>query len=99
MAVRTDIAGVKRKRKVSVDAAQPNPGTPRSRRKTLPRDEAAALRADLNRARAKPGPAAKKRVPKSGRVQTSLRGRKKAPSEIAVKHRGGPRKRLRIHGG
>jgi hypothetical protein len=100
MAVRTDMVGIKRKVKVGVDAAQPSMGTGRSKKKTLPRDEAAALRRDLNRARATPGPAAKKAAPKRpATAPTTLKGRKKAPSQMNVKSAGGPKKRMPLHGG
>lgn len=33
------------------------------------------------------------------RRTTTVRGRKKAPSAMGVKHKGGPRKRSRLHGG
>ena len=100
MAVRTDFVGIKRKKRVGVDAAQPSQGTARSRKKTRPRDEAAALRRELNRARATPGPAAKKAAPKRPvKAPTPLKGRKKAPSQMNVKRAGGPRKRMPLHGG
>ncbi|MCE9671629.1 hypothetical protein LY474_27860 [Myxococcus stipitatus] len=99
MAVRTRLAGVKNKRRVaSADEAQPNVQATNGR-KTLPRDEAAALRRRQALKRVTLGPAAESHDPKSHRRRTSLNGRKKAPSEMAIKHRGGPRKRLRIHGG
>lgn len=100
MAVRTKMAGVKNKRRVaSADEAQPNVQASNGR-KTLPRDEAAALRRTKNLARVTLGPAAETHEPKSNtRRRTSLNGRKKAPSEMAIKHRGGPRKRARLHGG
>ncbi|MCI0569192.1 MAG: hypothetical protein L0Y66_00415 [Myxococcaceae bacterium] len=99
MAVRTDIVGIKRKRRVSPGSAQPSQGTTSSRKLTLPRDEAAALRRELNVLRATPGPAAKKAVPKSGRAKTTVQGRKKAPSQMKVKSRGGPKRRMPLHGG
>jgi hypothetical protein len=98
MAVRTDIAGIKNKRRVGVSSALPGTGSSHGKR-VLPRDEATALRREIAHAVARPGPAARKAQPKDGRVETRVNGRKKAPSEMRVKHRGGPHKRLRIHGG
>jgi hypothetical protein len=98
MAVRTDVAGIKNKRKVGVKSALPSVGASRGK-KTLPRDEAAALRREINRERATPGPAAKKAKAKSGRTPTTVQGRKKAPSRMNVKSKGGPRKSTRLHGG
>lgn len=60
MAVRTRETGIKNKRRVtSVDETQPNQqsaGTGRGR-KTVPRDQAAALRRQKLMRKAKPGPA------------------------------------------
>lgn len=98
MAVRTKVAGIKNKRRVDARSAQPSVQASKGR-KTLPRDEAAALRRQKVLERVTLGPAAEEHAPKSHRRTTSLKGRKKAPSEMGVKHKGGPRKRLRIHGG
>lgn len=99
MAVRTKLAGVKNKRRVAL-ASEAQASVQASKgRKTLPRDEAAALRRTQTLARVTLGPAAEEHAPKRNRRRTSLNGRKKAPSEMNVKHRGGPRKRSRIHGG
>lgn len=99
MAVRTRMAGVKNKRRVATaDEAQANVQASHGR-KTLPRDEAAALRRKQALSRVTLGPAAQEHEPKSHRRRTSLNGRKKAPSAMAIKHRGGPRNRSRLHGG
>src|SRR5688572_10450248 len=66
MAVRTREAGVRNKRRVTnPDEAQPNqqtPGTFRERKKTVPRDQAAALRRAKLMRKATPGPAMPKAV-------------------------------------
>jgi hypothetical protein len=98
MAVRTKMVGIKNRRRVDAHAAQPSVQASKGR-KTLPRDEAAALRRQKTLERVTLGPAAEVHAPKSHRKETSLKGRKKTPSEMGVKHKGGPRKRLRIHGG
>ncbi len=98
MAVRTKIAGIKNKREVGVRATQPSQGTTKGR-KTLPRDEAAMLRREKDLKRVTLGPAAELHEPKSHRRRTPVQGRKKAPSQMGVKSKGGPRKRMPIHGG
>jgi hypothetical protein len=99
MAVRTKVAGIKNKRRVDAHAAQPSVQASKGR-KTLPRDDAAALRRQKTLERVTLGPAAELHEPKSNRRKmTTLKGRKKAPSEMNVKHKGGPKKRLPIHGG
>ena len=98
MAVRTDQAGVINKRKVGVKSALPSTGATKGKR-TLPRDESALQRREKSLSEMKLGPAAKETEYKRGRMETTLRGRKKAPSEMNVKHKGGPRKRARLHGG
>jgi hypothetical protein len=98
MAVRTRYAGIKNRRRVSVQEAQTDQQASKGR-KTLPRDEAAALRRQKALERVTLGPAAEIHEPKSHRRKTSLQGRKKAPSEMRVKHAGGPAKRLPLHGG
>lgn len=99
MAVRTKVAGIKNKRLVTVDEAQTNQQASKGR-KTLPRDDAAALRRQKTLERVTLGPAAELHEPKSNRRRvTTLKGRKKAPSEMNVKHKGGPKKRLPLHGG
>lgn len=97
MAVRTKIAGIKNRREVAVDSVQTSTGATRGK-KTLPRDEAAALRREKALKRVTLGPAAEEHKPKSHRARTPLQGRKKAPSEMNVKRRGGPKKRLPLHG-
>ena len=98
MAVRTKIAGIKNRRRVDAKAAQPSQQASKGK-KTLPRDEAAALRRTKALERVTLGPAAEVHEPKSHRRKTSLQGRKKAPSQMRVKRAGGPAKRLPIHGG
>lgn len=99
MAVRTKVAGIKNKRRVDAHAAQPSVQASKGR-KTLPRDDAAALRRQKTLERVTLGPAAELHEPKSNRRRmTTLKGRKKAPSEMNVKHAGGPKKRLPLHGG
>jgi hypothetical protein len=98
MAVRTKLAGIKNKRRVDAHAAQPSQQASNGR-KTLPRDEAAALRRAKALNRVTLGPAAEIHEPKSHRRKTSLAGRKKAPSQMRVKRSGGPAKRLPLHGG
>jgi hypothetical protein len=99
MAVRTKVAGIKNKRRVDAHAAQPSVQASKGR-KTLPRDDAALLRREKALARVTLGPAAEVHEPKSNRRRmTTLKGRKKAPSEMNVKHKGGPKKRLPLHGG
>jgi hypothetical protein len=99
MAVRTKLVGIKNRRRVDAKAAQPSQGTTKGRKKTLPRDEAAALRRTKALERVTLGPASEIHEPKSHRSKTLLNGRKKAPSEMRVKRAGGPAKRLPIHGG
>lgn len=98
MAVRTTLAGIKNRRKVAVKSAQTTTGATRGK-KTVPRDEAALLRREAALKRVTLGPAAEEHKPKGHRVPTPVLGRKKAPSQMHIKRKGGPRKRLRIHGG
>ncbi|MBU8896828.1 hypothetical protein KRR26_14510 [Corallococcus sp. M34] len=98
MAVRTRMAGITNKRRVSAHSAQPSQQASKGRR-MLPHDDAAAIQLRRALERATLGPASESHKPKSHRRRTSLQGRKKAPSEMAVKHRGGPRRRSRLHGG
>ncbi len=98
MAVRTKLAGIKNKRRVDAHGAQPSQQASKGR-KTLPRDEAAALRRQKALDRVTLGPAAESHEPKSHRRKTSIAGRKKAPSQMRVKRSGGPARRLPLHGG
>jgi hypothetical protein len=98
MAVRTNQAGIKRKRAVSPSAAQPNQ-QPSKGRKTRPRDEEAAYAREEKRSKMKLGPAAVKGQPKTGRSRTHVQGRKKAPSQMNLQRKGGPFKHTRLHGG
>jgi hypothetical protein len=68
-----------------------------SRRKTLPSVAAAAYRKDGS-PKHPSSEAARRKVTRSARG-TDLQGRKKAPGQMAVKRKGGPRKRLPLHGG
>jgi hypothetical protein len=98
MAVRTKLVGIKNKRRADAKAAQPSQQASKGK-KTLPRDEAAALRRTKALARVTLGPAAEIHEPKSNRRKTSLQGRKKAPSQMRVKRAGGPARRIPLHGG
>ena len=100
MAVRTGQAGVKNKRAINVRNSTPAKGTGRSRRKTVPRDEEAQLRRTKTDAKLKLGPAAKTMdAYDRGRAPPTVQGRKKAPSQMKLKRKGGPFKRTRLHGG
>lgn len=98
MAVRTTIAGMKNKRKVLVSEAHSTQGTTHGRERPFEEDALAAQIA-ANRSRATEGPAATPPKPGHNRRGTSLLGRKKAPSQMRVKRRGGPHNRSRLHGG
>jgi hypothetical protein len=98
MAVRTKLVGIKNRRNVGARAAQPSVQASKGR-KTLPRDEAAALRRQKTLERVTLGPAAELHEPKRNRRKTSLQGRKKAPSQMRVKRAGGPSRRSDLHGG
>jgi hypothetical protein len=92
----------------------PETGSSTSRRRTIPDEAAAQYRHDLRRKTVATEPAAayrreeRPKVPRNEAKQrqearskrgSPVQGRKKAPSEMGITHRGGPRKRLRIHGG
>ncbi len=96
MAVRTILAGIKNKRVVGVQAAQPSQGTTYGK-KTLPSDDAALLKREKMFEQMTPGPGATE-VKRKRRTGAALIGRKKAPSQIGVKRKGGPFKRSRLHG-
>ena len=68
-----------------------------SRRKTIPTQAAAAYRKDGSPKRPS-SEAGKRKATRSARG-TDLQGRKKAPGQMGVKRKGGPRKRLPLHGG
>lgn len=89
MAVRTRVVGIKRKRRVSSpDEAQPNVQSTHGR-KTLPRDQAAALRRQKLLERATPGPAMEDFFPpEPGPATTEVRPTKKTASHRKVKRRG-----------
>ncbi|MGA9520513.1 MAG: hypothetical protein WBV82_03565 [Myxococcaceae bacterium] len=96
MAVRTILAGIKNKRNVGVQSAQPSQGTTYGK-KTLARDDEMALKRERKFEAMMPGPGATE-VKRKRRTGASLVGRKKAPSQIGVKRKGGPFKRSRLHG-
>ena len=98
MAVRTRQAGVKNKREVDPRSAMPSTGASRGR-KVLPRDDAAAAKRSKSQSKMKLGPAAKESDYQRSDRGTALKGRKKAPSGMHIKHKGGPFKRTRLHGG
>lgn len=99
MAVRTRQAGVKNKREVGDPrSALPSTGAKRGR-KVLPHDDAAALRRTSAESRMKLGPAAANKDYERVDRGTSVKGRKKAPSGMHIKHKGGPFRRNRLHGG
>jgi hypothetical protein len=98
MSVRTRVAGIKNRRRVDAHAAQPSIQASNGR-KTLARDDAAALRREQALKRVTLGPAAQEHAPKRNNRGTALRGRKKAPSQIHLKSAGGPRERSGLHGG
>jgi hypothetical protein len=99
MAVRTNQAGVKHKRLVNPRSAQPSQGATGSRRKTLPLDAANALGRLSSAVRMRLGPAAKRSEYARGRIPPTVAGRKKPPSQMKVKRRGGPFTSTRLHGG
>jgi hypothetical protein len=75
----------------------PEGGSSSSRRKTLPTVAAAAYRKDGSPKR--PSSEAAQRRKSASARGTDLQGRKKAPGQMGVKRKGGPRKSLRLHGG
>lgn len=98
MAVRTKQAGVKNKREVGVRSATPSTGASKGK-KTLARDDAALKRRQKSESKMKMGPAGKATDYERTDRGTSVRGRKKAPSQMRVKRKGGPFKQTRLHGG
>lgn len=68
-----------------------------SRRKTLPAMAAATYRKEAphTKSRSSAGERHKVKLMKT----TQLKGRKKAPSQMNLKRKGGPRKRMPLHGG
>jgi len=73
MAVRTRVAGIKHKRRMtSVDQAQTNQ-QPSKGRKTVPRDQAAALRRQKLLRKATPGPAMTEPPPGLGPATEEVR--------------------------
>ena len=98
MAVRTDVAGIKNKRRVGVGSATLQQGTTGGRLQGF-HDEIQAEQLAHNRAQATPGPAAHTPLPKRNRRGVSISGRKKIPSQMHLKRKGGPHERSRLHGG
>ena len=72
-------------------------GSSSSRRKTLPSEAAAGYRKD-GKPKHPSSEAGLRRRAQSTRKDDVV-GRKKAPSQMGVKRKGGPRKRLPLHGG
>ena len=99
MAVRTKQAGIKHKREVAPRSAQPSQGATGSRRTRLRADVADGLRRTFRAVGMKPGAAAKESGYERGRMPPTVEGRKKAPSQMKLKRRGGPFKSTRLHGG
>ncbi len=66
-------------------------------RKTVPTEAAAAYRRE-ERPKV-PRNEAKQRQETRSKRGSPVQGRKKAPSEMEITHRGGPRKRMPLHGG
>jgi hypothetical protein len=102
------------KRAQSLKLPLPETGSSTSRRKTIPAEAAAQYREGHRRKTVATEPAAayrreeRPKVPRNESKQrqetrskrgSPVQGRKKAPSEMDITHRGGPRKRLPIHGG
>ena len=92
----------------------PETGSSTSRRRTIPDEAAAQYRQGHRRKTVATEAAAayrreeRPKVPRNEAKQrqetrskrgSPVQGRKKAPSEMDITHRGGPRKRLPIHGG
>ena len=92
------MAGMKNKRKVEISEAHSTQGTTRGKERPFEED-ALAARIAANRAKATAGPAATPEQPGHNRRGTGLLGRKKAPSQMRVKRKGGPHNRSRLHGG
>jgi hypothetical protein len=84
MAVRTRVAGIKNKRRVSsADEAQPNQQASKGR-KTVPRDQAAALRRQKLMKKATPGPAMMDK-PGLGEATTEVRPGKRTVTRRKMK--------------
>jgi hypothetical protein len=98
----------------SIKLPVPETGSSTSRRRTIPDEAAAQYRHDQRRKTVATEAAAayrREERPKTPRNEAKQRqearskrgspvqGRKKAPSEMGITHRGGPRKRLPLHGG
>ncbi|PTL83528.1 hypothetical protein DAT35_15170 [Vitiosangium sp. GDMCC 1.1324] len=80
--------GIKNRRQADAHSARSGPQT--SKGKPLPfQDEIPLLRRERLLARARLGPAATLHLPKTLRLETSVRGRKKPPSQMHIKRHGG----------
>lgn len=98
MAVRTPVAGMKMRRPVGIEAAMTQQHKSGGR-PTPFSEEARLAQIEANRARAVAGPAAEPQKPDRNRRAVSISGRKKAPSQMRLKRKGGPFTRSRLHGG
>jgi hypothetical protein len=102
------------KRAQSLKLPVPETGSSTSRRRTIPDEAAAQYRHGERRKTVATEAAAayrreeRPKVPRNEAKQrqetrskrgSPVQGRKKAPSEMDITHRGGPRKRLPLHGG
>ncbi|WPB77920.1 hypothetical protein KYC5002_01980 [Archangium violaceum] len=102
------------KRAQSLKLPLPETGSSTSRRKTIPDEAAAQYRHGPHRKTVatesaaayrreerpkNPRNEAKQRQETRAKRGSPVQGRKKAPSEMDITHRGGPRKRLPLHGG
>ena len=88
MAVRTRMVGIKNRRRVtSADEAQPNQQASKGR-KTVPRDQAAALRRQRLMRKATPGPAMTEPVG-HGPATTEVRPGKKTATRRKIKRGNG----------
>jgi hypothetical protein len=89
MAVRTRVAGMKNKRRMtSVDQAQTNQQASKGR-KTVPKDQAAALRRQKLMSKAKPGPAMTEPVG-LGEATTEVKPGKKTSTRRKTKRGNAP---------
>lgn len=88
MAVRTDIAGIKRQRWVGPRQAQPHQHASKGRPLPFP-EEIPILKREQLLARATLGPASEQHLRKIPRTEAPVRGRKKPPSQMHIKRQGG----------
>lgn len=85
------------KTRLSTKLPAPETGSTTSRRKTLPEPAAAGFRKDERRAQ--PSSEAKERRERTKERGSPVKGRKKTPSQMKVRRKGGPRKRSPLRGG